>query len=203
MRSASSIALGLTLTLVAASGCKGGSGSKSGAGGAHAGSATTEGGTTKRADELIGDVPRTDGISWKRVDLPFGTAEIPDGSGWSLESGATMQVVHADGTVIMFQAQPGVKPSQLAEYLQAYDATQKQDAPKYAEVARTLGTVKGTTAARVDGTYEHERKFLTHDYILITQTGDVAAVSGRAPAGPAAAKLAAVVDHIVATAQLK
>ncbi len=207
MKSASLLAQGLavvmTLTIVQASACKGGAGSKAGEGGAHGGSATTEGGTTKRPDELIGDVPKTDGIAWKRVELPFGTAEVPDGSGWSLQPNGSVQVAHTDGTVIMFQTQPDVKPSQLADYLQAYDATQKQDAPKYAEVSRKMGTVKGTTAARIEGTYEHEQKFQTHDYILITQTGTVAAISGRAPDGPAAARLAAVVDHIVATAQIK
>ncbi len=175
-----------------------------GSGAAHGGSATETGGASKQPDELItGDAKGPDGVAWKRVETPFGTAELPDGGGWSLHTDTPMQVQHEDGTVIMLQAQGGIDPDQLAEYLTSYDEVQRRDAPKYAKGKETIGSLKGNTAARVESTFDNGTKFETRDYVIITPTRKVAGISGRAPTTVPAARLAALVDHIAATAQIK
>ena len=182
----------LVIAIALLAGCKS---KPSGDSGAHAGSATETGGSTKAANELItGDGAGPPGVQWKRVETPFGTAELPDGG---------TQVQHEDGTVIMLQAQGGIAPDQLADYLVSYDEVQQRDAPKYAKGKETIGTLKGNTAARVEATFDNGTKFETRDYVIITPTSKVAAISGRAPASVPAPRLAALVDHIAATAQIK
>src|SRR5262245_42668900 len=137
--------------------------------------------------------------SFKRVDRPFGTIEIPTGMGWE-ESEA--QIQHPDGTVIMIQSQPGIRPEQLDEYLASYDEVQRRDAPKYTARRTTKGRLGGNVAARVEGTFDNGTKFVTRDYVMITSGNVVVAVSGRAPSTNGA-PLVLLVDYVARSVTAK
>jgi len=157
----------------------------------------------KAGADLTGGAKAPAGITLTPTPVPFGTASIPTGDGWGVPKDAQpMQVEGKDGTVVMFQSQDGIQPEQLDEYLTEYDKVQKRDAPKYAETARVKGTVGGEAAARVEGTFDNGTKFKTRDYVIITKGGKVVNLSGRAPVGPAADQLPALVDAIAASVKL-
>lgn len=167
--------------------------------GAHAGSATTEGGTTKKSDELLGELI-ADGTKWKRAETTFGTAELPDGGGWTVEPGL---IQHTDGSMVLLQTLEGVEPSAIADYTATWLASNERDGAKYVAGKPTFGTIKGNQAARIESTFDNGEKFRTRDYLVITPSGRVTVVSGRTPEASPPTRLAAIVDHIVATAQLK
>ena len=179
--------------------CKGGdkAGDKS------APAATPASSSEKSGADLTGGAKAPAGITLTPTPVPFGTASLPTSDGWAVPKDAQpMQVEGKDGTVIMFQSQDGIQPDQLDDYLHDYNDVQKRDAPKYAETGHTKGTVAGATAARVEGTFDNGTKFKTRDYIVITKSGKLAAISGRAPVGPAADQLPALVDAIAASIKL-
>ena len=149
--------------------------------------------------DLLAGAKVPDGTTLTARPVPFGTLSLPTGKGWETSDGTPLQVESEDGTVLMLQGQDGIEPSQLDEYLASYDEVQKRDAPKYAEVARTKGTVAGEAAARVEGTFDNGTKFKTRDYVVITRKGKVAMIMGRAPVGAAADRLPGLVDAIAAS----
>ena len=166
--------------------------------GAHAGSAVTEGGTTKQPDELLG-APITDGTKWKRAETTFGTAELPDGDGWTLETGL---IEHADGSMVLLESSDGVKQS-IADYTAGWIATNESNGLDFKAGPPTFGTVKGNPAARIESTFNNGAAWKTRAYIVITPGDRVMIVNGRVPETAPPTRLAALVDHIVATAQLK
>jgi hypothetical protein len=167
--------------------------------GAHAGSATVEGGTTKKSDELLGELIADD-TKWKRAETTFGTAELPDGGGWTVTPGL---LEHTDGSMVLLQTVEGIEPSAIAEYTATWLANNQNEGLKYEPGKPTFGTVKGNQAARIEGTFDNGEQFKTRAYIVITPTGRVAIVYGRTPIASPPTRLAAIVDHIVATVQLK
>lgn len=167
--------------------------------GAHAGSATTEGGTTKRSDELLGALI-ADGTQWKRSETAFGTAELPDGDGWVISDG---QAKHPDGTVVTLMSRDGIESSALAELTASWQASLSNRAASYRADAPAFGSVKGNHAARVDASFTDGVAFKMRDYLIITPGGRAAIISGSTPAANPPTRLAAIVDHIAATVQLK
>jgi hypothetical protein len=137
--------------------------------------------------------------SFKRVDRPFGSIEIPDGMSWQ-DSGT--QIQHPDGTVIMLQSQPGIRPEQLDEYLASYDEVQRRSAPEYTARRTTKGRLSGNVAARIEGTFDNGTRFITRDYVMITNRNVVIAVSGRAPSTNGA-PLVLLVDYIARSVKAK
>lgn len=152
----------------------------------------------KPASSELASSPEPAALTWKRVERPFGTLEIPTGAGWEVVDN---QVEGKDGTVIMLQAQDGISPEQIDDYLTSYDEVQKRDAPKYAGTAPTKGTVAGAVAARVEGSFDNGTKFVTRDFLVFAK-GKVVTVSARTPATNAAA-LAGIVDHAARSLQIK
>lgn len=138
------------------------------------------------------------GATWKRIEQPFGSFEIPAQEGWTVTDN---QVEGPDGTVIMSQSQDGITPDLIDDYLTSYDEVQKRDAPNYAEKNRAKGTVGGAVAARVEGTFDNGTKFVTRDFLVFTQ-GKVVLLSARTPETHAAA-LPAVIDHAARTLEVK
>lgn len=136
------------------------------------------------------------GVTWKKVEQPFGTIEAPDS--YKLEDG---QLEGSDGTVIMLQAQDGVPPSLLDQYVSSYDEVQKRDAPKYAGTATTKGQVGGNPAVRVEGTFDNGTAFVTRDYLVFVKN-KVVALSARTPK-PNAPALPGIVDHVARSLVVK
>jgi len=152
-----------------------------------------------KAELVPADIRPPAVASFKRVEKPFGTIEIPDGMGWQ-ESGD--QVRHPDGTVITVQTRPGVKPARLDEYLASYDEVQRHDAPKYTARRTTKGQLAGNVAARVEGTFDNGTRLITRDYVIITNRNVVVAVSGRAPSTNGA-PLVLLVDYVARSVRAK
>lgn len=138
------------------------------------------------------------GIAWKVVEQPFGSVELPTGEGWEMVEG---QLEGKDGTVVMLQAQDGITPDQLDEYLASYDEVQRRDAPKYLGKPATKGAVGGAPAARVEGTFDNGTRFVTRDYLIFAK-GKVVLLSARVPEAGAAG-LAGVIDHVARSATIK
>ncbi|HKE19206.1 MAG TPA: hypothetical protein VKB80_30230 [Kofleriaceae bacterium] len=177
----------LLVLLFAAAGCgEKKKGSPSGSGGAQL---------------LSVDAKGPPGVAFKVADLPFGTIEIPDGNGWSLEQRGPIEVNGPDGTVVMLQAQDGITVEQRDDYLASYNDVQVRDAPKYQRVAQDVGDVAGAPGARVEGKFDNGTAFVTRDYLLF-KGGKVVIVGGRTPA-PGAAQLAPLVDHMAASLRMK
>lgn len=171
---------------------------KSEVGGAAPGSHAAAPEVSKPAEKELADTAEAAGMTWKRIDQPFGTFEIPSQEGWTVEDN---QVEGPDGTVIMAQSQDGITPDLMDEYLTSYDEVQKRDAPKYAERARAKGTVAGAVAARVEGTFDNGTKFVTRDFLVFTK-GKVVLLGARTPETNAAA-LAGVIDHAARSLEMK
>lgn len=193
-----SLCLALTLSL-AAFACGGKkdapSGAAPGTGAPTAGTATQPG---KPAAKELADAAEPTGVTWKRLEQPFGSVEVPAGAGWEVVDN---QVEGADGTVIMLQAQDGIGPELLDDYLASYDDVQKRDAPKYAGKGSTKGAVGGAVAARVEGSFDNGTKFVTRDYLIFTK-GKVVVLGARTPE-PNAAALPGLIDHVARSLQVK
>ncbi len=147
------------------------------------------------------DLKGPEGVAFVKMDLPFGTIEVPDGKDWSVVQGAPIQVQGADGTVVMLQAQDGITPDQRDDYLASYHDVQMRDAPKYERVVQETGQAGGAPAARVEGKFDNGTAFVTRDYLMFRK-GKVAVIAGRIPATHAA-RLAPLVDHMTATFEMK
>lgn len=189
----------LALSIAAVVACGGKKDDKgSGGGGAPAAGGeekALKGGPTKRTE--LASTAEPAGLTWKVLEQPWGSVEIPDGAGWEMVEG---QLQGSDGTVVMFQAQDDIPPDAMDDYVRSYDDVQKRDAPKYAGKGDTRGAVGGAPAVRVEGTFDNGTRFVTRDYLLFTQ-GKVVLLSSRAPEPGAA--LAGVIDHIVRSAKVK
>jgi len=146
----------------------------------------------------LAEAPDPADTTWKRIEQPFGSFEIPAQEGWNVTDN---EVEGPDGIVIMAQSQNGITPDLVDDYLAAYDEVQKRDAPKYAEKARTKGAVGSAVAARVEGTFDNGTKFVTRDFLVFTG-GKVVVLSARAPESNAAA-LPGVIDHAARTLEVK
>lgn len=156
-------------------------------------------GDSKAAGKDLADSAEATGLTWKRTDVPFGSVELPQGEGWSLPD--SNQAEGPDGVVIMMQAQDGIEPDQIDDYLSSYDDVQKRDAPKYARTSQDKGKVAGQVAARVEGTFDNGTKFVTRDFLVFSK-GKVVLLGSRIPAEHAA-KLPSIIDHIVRSLQVK
>ena len=164
------------------------------------GSAAPGGGAPKAppATKDLADSADPTGIEWKRVEQPFGSLELPTGPAWAMVDN---QLEGKDETVIMLQAQDGIGPEQLDEYLASYDEVQRRDAPKYVGAAPTKGTVGGQVAARVEGAFDNGTKFVTRDFLIFAK-GKVVLLSARTPATNAAA-LPGLIDHAARSLQVR
>lgn len=188
------IALASSLVLVAACGKK--EEAAAGKPGA-ADKAGTAGKAAAPAKDLA-DAAEPAGVTWTRVEQPFGSLELPSGKGWEIVEN---QLQGDDGTVIMMQSQDGIDADVMSEYLASYDDVQKRDAPKYAGKGSTKGTLAGAPAARVEGTFDNGTAFVTRDYLVFTKQ-KVVMISARTPATNAAA-LPGLVDHAARSLQIK
>lgn len=137
------------------------------------------------------------GLTWKRLDVPFGSVELPVDAGWNLV-GADVQ--GPDGIVMVLQSQP-MPAVKMDRFLTAYLAMQKRDGANYVNTALVKGTVTGEPAARVEGTIDNGTKFVTRDYLVFTKD-KVVVIGARIPEA-SAAKLPPVLDHVVRTLQAK
>ena len=142
----------------------------------------------KAAPDLASS-PEPAGVTWKKLEQPFGTIDAP--ADYQLVEN---QLESKDGTVIMLQAQDGITPDQLDEYMASYDEVQKRDAPKYGGASTTKGTLGGAVAARVDATFDNGTAFVTRDFVVFTK-GKVVMLSARTPKTNAAA-LPGIIDHV-------
>ncbi len=189
------LALALSLTVAACGGEK----KDAPAGGATAGApAGKPGQPAKPAAKELADAAEPTGVTWKRIEQPFGSVEVPDGAGWEVVDN---QVQGADGTVLMLQAQDGIGPDLLDDYLASYDDVQQRDAPKYAAKGSTKGAVGGAVAARVEGSFDNGTRFVTRDYLVFTK-GKVVVLGARTPE-PNAAALPGLIDHVARSLQVK
>lgn len=145
--------------------------------------------TSAPAKASLATAGEPSGVTWKKITQPFGTIEAPDG--YELVDN---QLEGKDGTVIMLQSQDGIAPEQIDDYLASYDEVQKRDAPKYAGVSTTKGTLGGAVAARVEGTFDNGTAFVTRDFLVFTK-GKVVLLGSRTPKANAAA-LPGVIDHV-------
>lgn len=152
----------------------------------------------KPAENELAETADPPGATWKRIDQPFGSFEIPAEEGWTVVEN---RIEGPDGTVIMPQSQDGITPDLIDDYLTSFDEVQKRDAPNYAEKVRSKGTVGGAIAARVEGTFDNGTKFVTRDFLVFTK-GKVVLIGARTPESNAAA-LPAVIDHAARTLQVK
>lgn len=152
----------------------------------------------KAAAKELADSAEPAAITWKRIDQPFGSLELPAGAGWEIVEN---QLQGDDGTVIMMQSQDGIEPDVMDEYLASYDDVQKRDAPKYAGKGTTRGAVNGAVAARVEGTFDNGTAFVTRDYLVFAK-GKVVMIGSRTPTSNAAA-LPGIVDHAARSLQVK
>jgi hypothetical protein len=155
-------------------------------------------GATTVAKTELADAAEPAGVTWKRIEMPFGSLELPVDPGWNLVG---TEIQGQNGIVIMMQSQDGITADQLDDYLASYDEVQKRDAPKYIGTSTTKGTVSGAVAARVEGTFDNGTAFVTRDF-LVFSNGKVAAIGARIPKANAAA-LPGIIDHAVRTLKLK
>jgi hypothetical protein len=184
------IATAMMLIFGGAAGCKK-KGEDQAAEGSGSGSAVV-----KQADELA-TAEEPAGLTWKRIDMPFGSLELPVDAGWNLVG---TDVQGPDGIVIVMQSQDK-DVERMDKFLSAFNALQKRDAPKYEGKPVAKGTVNGEPAARVEGTFDNGTRFVTRDYLVFTK-GKVVVVGARIPEAHAA-KLPGVVDHLARTLQVK
>lgn len=152
-----------------------------------------------RAPNDLANAPELEGVTWKRIEVPFGSLELPQDPGWGLVGAS--EVHGPDGIVIVMQAQDKVAPDRFDKYLTAFVAVQKRDAPKYELTAQTKGTVNGELAARVEGTFDNGTRFVTRDFVIFTK-GKVVLVGARMPEATAA-KLPSLVGHVARSLQVK
>lgn len=143
--------------------------------------------------------PEPEGLSWKRIEVPFGSLELPQNAGWGLVGSS--EIHGPDGVVIVMQAQDEVGPERFDKYRTAFIAVQKRDAPKYEVKSSLRGTVNGELAARVDGTFDNGTRFITRDFLVFTK-GKVVLVGARIPE-PHAATLPALIDYVARSLQVK
>ena len=69
-------------------------------------------------------------------------------------------------------------------------------------LAAVFGLVGDTAAARLSGTFSHlDKPWVLRDYVLITANAVTVVISARAPAS-AAARMASIVDRIVASIEV-
>jgi hypothetical protein len=181
-----------------ASACKKKEGEPAAGGSGSAAPATAPAGEPAAGKELA-DAAEPAGLTWKRTDVPFGSLELPSGEGWSLPDAT--QAEGPDGVVIMLQAQDGIEPDQVDDYLSSYDDVQKRDAPKYARKDQSKGSVAGKPAARVEGTFNNGTAFVTRDFLIFSK-GKVVMLGSRIPAEHAA-KLPGLIDHVARSLQVK
>jgi hypothetical protein len=198
------VALSLALLAVASASCgkteKGAQADKAESGGAGgAGGAAGSGGAGPAL--VAADAKGPDGVTFKRVDLAFGSLELPDGKDWKLQQGSPSQMEGADGTVIMLQSQDGIAADQRDDYAASYHDVQMQAAPRYERVKQDNGEILGVPATRVEGKFDNGTPFVTRDYLVFSK-GKVVALGGRTPATNAA-RLAPLMDHIAATLAVK
>lgn len=137
------------------------------------------------------------GLTWKRLDVPFGSVELPVDAGWNLVG---TDVQGPDGIVMVLQSQP-MAAVKMDRFLTAYLAMQKRDGANYVNTALVKGTVAGEPAARVEGTIDNGTKFVTRDYLVFTKD-KVVVIGARIPEANAA-KLPPLLDHVVRTLQAK
>jgi hypothetical protein len=156
------------------------------------------GSTVGSAAKELADSAEPTGLTWKRIEVPFGSLELPVDPGWNLVG---TEVHGKDGMVITMQEQADITPTQLDEYVASYEEVQRRDAPKYAGKAVAKGAVGGATAARVEGTFDNGEPFVTRDFLLFAK-GKVVVIGARIPAAGAAA-LPGIIDHAVRTLQIK
>lgn len=141
--------------------------------------------------------PATAGLTWKRVEMPFGSLELPTNPGWVLLG---TDVHGEDDLVIMLQSQDGISPDQQGSYLKQYGKLQARDAHGYRAKAHA-GTLRGDPAIRIEGTFDNGTKYVTREY-LVFANGKVVALSAHIPAINAA-KLPGVIDHLARTLTVK
>lgn len=137
------------------------------------------------------------------IDLPFGSLEVPDGQGWTVNKGCPTQIGGEDGTVVMLQSQDDITPDQRDDYLAGYHDVQMRDAPKYERVKQETGDILGAPGARVEGKFDNGTAFVTRDYLVFTKGEGRPRGRAHAVRRPGAAKLAALIDHMTATLAVK
>ena len=187
----------LAALLSAATACKKKEQAAQDAGSGSAGSAAVDA-AAPAANELA-NAPEPEGVTWKRLEVPFGSLELPQDAGWGLVGSS--EIHGPDGVVIVMQPQEKVAPERFEKYLLAFIAVQKRDAPKYELIAQTKGTVNGALAARVEGTFDNGTRFVTRDFLVFTK-GKVVLIGARIPEA-SAAKLPGLVGHVVRSLQVK
>jgi hypothetical protein len=153
-------------------------------------SASATGGSGEAATKELAESSEPEGITWKRIEVPMGSLELPIDPGWNLVG---IEVHGKDGIVITLQEQAGIAPAQLDDYLASYQEVQRRDAPKYATKAVTKGTVGGEIAARVEGTFDNGEAFVTRDFLVFAK-GKVVLIGARMPTASAAV-LPGIIDH--------
>jgi hypothetical protein len=164
-----------------------------------AGSAASAASPAPKVDEKeLARAEEPTGITWKRLDVPFGSVELPVDPGWNLV-GADVQ--GPDGVVMVLQSQNADAVKQ-DRFLTAYLAMQKRDGASYVNTAMVKGSINGEPAARIEGTIDSNgTKFVTRDYLVFTK--DKMVVIGARIPEASAAKLPPLLDHVVRTLQTK
>jgi hypothetical protein len=186
------------LLLFGAAACK--KKSEPAAGSESTGSATGSAGSAaaKLGEKELARAEEPAGVTWKRLEVPFGSLELPVDPGWNLV-GADVQ--GPDGIVMVLQSQNADAVKQ-DRFLTAYLAMQKRDGASYVNTAMVKGSVNGEPAARIEGTIDSNgTKFVTRDYRVFTK--DKMVVIGARIPESAAAKLPPLLDHVVRTLQTK
>lgn len=149
------------------------------------------------AEPELAPAPATAGLTWKRIEMPFGSLELPADPGWNLVG---TDVQGPDDLVLVLQAQEGVTPDQQATYLKQYGKLQARDARGYRAKAH-LGTLRGDPAIRIEGTFDNGTKYVTREYLVFAKD-KVVALSAHIPAVNAA-KLPGIIDQVARTLQVK
>ena len=160
------------------------------------GSAITSNSAGKTAEELA-PAPATAGVTWKRIEMPFGSMDLPADPGWNLVG---TDVQGKDDMVIMLQAQDGITPDQQSSYLKQYGKLQARDAHGYRAKAH-VGTLRGEPAIRIEGTFDNGTKYVTREYLVFAK-GKVVALAAHIPATNAD-KLPGIIDPIARTLLVK
>jgi hypothetical protein len=138
------------------------------------------------------------GVTWKRIELPFGSLELPVDAGWNLVGGGEVQ--GPDGMVVVMQSQDWAV-EKMDKFLTAFAEMQVKQSPKYEGKTTERGKVAGAPAARIEGAFDNGTRFATRDYLVFAK-GKVIVVGARIPAEHAE-RLAGIVDHAVRTLQVK
>lgn len=146
---------------------------------------------------VAADLKPPAGVTFQRIERPFGSLEVPAGAGWKL---AADQVTAPDQTSITIYT-ANITPERLDELLDSYIEQQRHELPKYARTGHRKGTIGGDIAVRIEGSFDGGTKFITRDYLRF-KFGKVVSISSRTPATNAAA-LPAIVDYVVASVQFK